>query len=71
MNATNTNQTQLSDNQDYFLTQMALLISNLNQTILFINESKNNYYTMVNILARIETKLDNMMRDSYEPELAQ
>jgi len=61
-------QTKLSDGQDQFLTQMALLVSSLNQTVVYMNDTKNNLYTMINILARIEDKLDNMMRDSYEPE---
>ena len=57
MNAIN-GQTQLSENQDQFLQQMSLLISNLNQSVIFLNEQKSNLYTMINILARIEDKID-------------
>ena len=64
----NGNQTNLTEHQDQFLVQMSLLISNLNQSVTFLNEQKQNLYTIVNILARIEDKLDNMMRDSYAAE---
>ena len=51
-------QTRLTESQDQFLQQMSLLISNLNQTVIFLNEQKNNLYTIINILARIEDKID-------------
>ena len=51
-------QTRLTESQDQFLTQMALLISSLNQTVVYMNDTKNNLYTMINILARIEDKID-------------
>ena len=56
-------QTQLSESQDQFLIQITLLISSLNQTVVYMNDTKNNLYTMINILARIEDKIDYIHRE--------
>jgi len=56
-------QTRLTESQDQFLTQIAILISSLNQTVVYMNDTKNNLYTMINILARIEDKIDYIHRE--------
>jgi len=56
-------QTRLTESQDQFLIQITLLISSLNQTVVYMNDTKNNLYTMINILARIEDKIDYIHRE--------
>jgi len=61
-------QTQLSENQDMFLQQMSILISNLNQTVVYINNTQNNMFTIINILARIENKIDYVHNEVKQDE---
>ena len=55
-------QTRLTESQDQFLTQIAILISSLNQTVVYMNDTKNNMYTMINMIDRLEQKLDHIYK---------
>jgi len=61
-------QTQLSESQDRFLQEMAILVSHLSTMVSSLNEQKNNLYTIINILSRIEDKIDFVHNEVKQDE---